>query len=413
MTLRSLAAAHGKALCSFGAMQAMQIILPLLALPWLARILGPKAFGILMYLSLLPPLTSLFMDWGLALGGARSAAKLRGKDEELGKLLGAALSGKLILAFCCVVFFLVATPFLPYGPEYPLAYALAVAAGIARGMNPAWFFQGAGFGLPRMAAYDVAASATALLLVFLFIHEPSDWPRFLFFIALCKGCAYGWLIFGLARQYKARLNFKQGLNILRQTAPFFGAAFSLMFCYNGGQLVLGYFLSAADMGIISAVMKMLRALASLVMPFTQTLFPEICILRELDPAKARRVLRLSLIFTFLGSCAAWIAASVLAPWLIAIALGKEYQAAAHVLRIMLLAAPFMACNNVLSFQILAPFGQEKAQLAVQACCAVISIPLAAALGYLYGLTGGAMLPVCCEIIMSIGFVAAIIKNNIK
>ncbi|MFG6376503.1 MAG: hypothetical protein K1W05_11420, partial [Desulfovibrio sp.] len=56
---------------SFGAIQAAQILLPLLILPWLARILEPEAFGLLMYMCLIPPFVALVMDWGLMTGGAR------------------------------------------------------------------------------------------------------------------------------------------------------------------------------------------------------------------------------------------------------------------------------------------------------------------------------------------------------
>lgn len=388
-------------------MQAMQLVLPLLALPWLARILGPHAFGMLMYLCLLPPLVALLMDWGLSLGGSREAAKLRGKHEELATLLGSVLSGKAILALVCIIFCLCLVPFLPYGVSYPGAYALAVGAGIARGMNPVWFFQGAGYGLPRMAAYDTTASLLSLGLVFYCIRQPDEWPLYLLFIALCKGLAYGIVLWHLVRQYRPRISFPAGIAMLRKTAAFFGSAFSLMFCYNGSQLVLGWFLPAAEMGIVAAVMKMIRALASLLAPVTQTLFPELCIWQRVAPARARSVLRLSLAFTFLGACCAAALAAAAAPWLMETAMGKNYQNAAPVLQIMLMAVPLMACNNVLAIQALAPLGQENAQLVVQSCCACLSLPIAAALGYWGGLHEAAFLPVCCESLMLAGFALAI------
>lgn len=391
-------------------MQAMQMLLPLLALPWLARILGPDAFGILMYLCLLPPLIALFIDWGLALGGCRKAAALRGDDPGLSRLLGAVLSAKMLLILCCVALCLAIGPCLPYAAAYPGAYAMAVTAGIARGMNPAWFFQGTGQGLPRMAAFDIAASSACLAAVFLFIHKAAAWPLYLLFIAACKIMAYGWILFRLISEYRPELSFHAGIGILRQTAPLFGSAFSLMLCYNGGQLILGMFLQAQDMGIIAACMKMLRAFASLVLPFTQTLFPELCLWRRRNMAHARQVLRLSLLCTALAALAAACLAAALTPWLIKIALGPEYATAIPALRIMLIAAPAMILNNVLSCQILVPFEQEKAQLAVQACCALLSMPLAAALAIFGGVSGGAFLPFCCECLMLAGFTAAILKR---
>lgn len=398
------------ALVSFGAIQAMQILLPLLALPWLARVLKPAAFGLLMYMCLIPPLVALFMDWGLTQAGGREAAWRRGRDQDLSDLLSAALSAKLILILVCALLSLLFWPFLPHAAEYPLAYLLAVLTGMARGLSPVWFFQGAGFGMPIMASFDSGASAAVLILVLIFIHEPANWPLYLFFLAVTKSAAYGWLIWRLCQRYKPILQVGAGFKILKKTAPFFGSAISLTLCYNGAQLVLGYFLTAADMGIIVAVSKMLRALASLANPFTQTLFPELCILRLAAPAQARQILRCSLAITVsmvaLAAALAWFAA----PVLIELALGSQFESACAVLRISLLAAPLMACNNALANQVLIPFGQEKTQLKIQASCACLGFPLAAIFGCMWGIDGGAFMPVCLESVIFGGFSAAILRD---
>lgn len=398
---------HCQALCSFGAIQAMQLLLPLLALPWLARILGPDAFGLLMYLCLIPPLVALLVDWGLALGGGRAASKLRGDTEGLSRLLGSVLSARLILFVFCLCICAALFPFLPYVRSHPLAYAAAVLAGMARGSSPAWFFQGIGSGMPLMAAFDVCASCATLLLVVFFIHSPDDWQLYLFFLFATRVLAYGWLTLNLCRKFRPRLTASSGWMQIWQSAPLFVSAFVLMLCYNGSQLILGYYLAAEAMGIIAAVAKMLRAFGSLINPFSQTLFPEICILRRKSPAQTRRILRsslfLSLLAAILGSALVWCSA----PLLIAIALGPQYELAAKVLRIAICAAPVMICNNIISNQILVPFGQERRQYLILACSAFASAPLAAWLGGRWGITGAAALPVCVETLILAGFMLAI------
>lgn len=403
-------AKHGRAFFSFGLIQANQILLPLLALPWLARVLGPDAFGLLMYMCLIPPLVALFMDWGLAPGGGRRAARLRGQNESLGELLGAALVAKLLLGSACVLICAALLPVLPHASDYPLAYAGAVCAGMARGLNPVWFFQGAGFGMPLVAAFDTISSCFALALVFIFIRSPDSWPLYLLFLPLAKGLAYGWLTFGLCRRFRPVFSYRAAKELLRATSALFGASFALMLCYNGGQLVLGAYLSASAMGAIGAANKILRAFASLINPFTQTLFPEICILAQKGARRATVILRWSLALTaicgVLCSALAWLAT----PFLIDLALGAGYGDAALALRIALCAAPLMFVNNALANQILIPFGQELAQMRTLAACAVLTAPLAAGLGYFYGLRGGAFLPVCIEALIAAGFCAAVIKK---
>lgn len=398
---------HGKTLSSFGAMQAMQIVLPLLALPLLARRLGPDAFGLLMFFCLIPPLVALLTDFGLALGGARSAAAARGDHAAIGRLLAAACASRLILLAAVAVLALLLWPLLPYASQYPAAYMLATLAGMARGLNPTWLFQGIACGVSVMALLDVVASLVVLLLVCLCIHTPASWPLYLFFLALCKALAYGCAYHRLRRRYGAALDFRGGISLLKKCAPLCGSAFSLMFAYNGSQIILGFFLPPADMGILGAVNKMLRALGSLINPFTMTLFPEICIWRRNDAARACRALRISLAFTAMGAVLAATLAALTAPWLIRIALGSDYAAAIPALRLALLATPAMACNNVLGQQALVPFGHDKSLLAVQGTAAALGLPLAALQGCFWGLYGGALLPVCMEFIMLIGLITAV------
>ena len=394
--LGRLAAPHLGTFFSFSAIQAAQILLPLAALPWLARVLGPDAFGLLMYMSLLPPLVALVVDWGFPLGGAREAARLRGDRAALAELLGAVFSGKLLLALGCGLAGLVLLPVLPHAAEHPAAYGAALAMGVARGSSPTWFYQGAGFGMKRMAALDVGSSCCALALTFLCVRGPSDWPLYLCFTALCKGAAYGWLSAGLARGFGARLGLARGLAALARTRTLFASSVAATFTISGGQLVLGYFLSAADMGLLVAVSKIVRALVGLANPAIQTLFPELCALRGPRTPRTARLVLIFLAatggFMLLGAGLAWL----LAPLLIRVALGPDYAAAVPVLRLMLLLAPLYACDRVLGAQVLVPLGLERQQNRVQWACALLGLPLAALMAQWFGVTGGALLPVAVE-----------------
>lgn len=410
MKIPPFLARHGKTFLSFGSMQAMQMLLPLLALPWLARKLDPYEFGVLLYLCLIPPLAALFMDCGLGAGGAREATAMRQNPAALASLLGAALAARAMLAALACAICALAYPFLPYAEEYPAAYVMAVLAGVSRGANPTWFFQGAGLGLARMAAFDICASAAILLLTLLFIDEPHNWQLYLLFMALCRGLAYGFITHALWRRYRPHASLRGGLALLGRTMALSASAFAVIAANNGGQIMLGFYLSAADMGIIAACYKMLRALAGLINPCAQTIFPEICIWLRAKPERARIILRYSLALTAPISCLAAALAAYLAPWLIGIALGPDYAGAVSALRIMLIGLPLMACNNVLTYQTLTPYGKEKAQLSVQAACALLSLPLGAILGGFFGLIGGAFLPVCLESICMAGFVAAIWRH---
>lgn len=398
---------------SFGAIQAAQILLPLLALPWLARILGPDAFGLLMYMCLIPPVVALLMDWGLMTGGARMAANCRENAASHGNLLRGVLAAKIILATAALVACFLAWPFVPHAATHPLGWFLAFCAGIARGSSPVWFFQGLGKGMRKMAVWDVAASLAVLLLSVAFIRQSEDWPLYLLFLALCKGLAYLYLVSGLVRKYPGKFKAKAGPRALWRTKTLFIGPLSTTICNSGTQLVMGYWLGAAQIGIISASHKMFRALAGIANPAAQTLFPETCRMASRDCEKAFILLFYSLGLTLalmsLAALLAWFAA----PWLIQIALGSDYEQAVPILRAMLFAAPVMACNQMLASQGLLPFRLEKIQALAQGAAAIASLPLAALLASHYGIAGCAWLPLIIEMIVCQLLCYGLWKNRLK
>ncbi len=394
--LRSLFLPHLATFVSFSAIQAAQLLLPLLALPWLARVLEPEAFGLLMYMSVISVIIGLIMDWGFALGAVRKAAASRGQERALADLLGQVLSAKILLMAGCLLGSLALLPLLPHASAHPGAYGIAVLAGLSRGVNPTWFFQGIGEGMRRMACWDVCSSALVLVLTFVCVHAAVDWPRYLMLTAFCKGLAYLWLTMGLTRRYRISLSLIEGWRALRRTKILFASVLSALIYNNGTQLVLGFFLSPAQMGMLVAADKIVRAVVSVSNPVTQTLFPEICALRGAQSGQAARMLRWSLAGTVLVMLCATALVWLFAPLLVRIALGPAYSGTVPVLRVMAFLVPILACNFVLGTQTLVSFGQEKALTITQAVAGALSLPAAAFLGHYWGLTGGACLPLLVE-----------------
>lgn len=399
-----------RALFSFGSMHIVSLLIPLLAFPWLGRVLKPAHFGLLMYMCLFPPFLTLLVEWGFPLGAARLAARYRGKEKALCELLGKVVTAKLVLSLIAILLSFAFVPFLPYAREWPLAFFMAVIAGIAKAMSPLWFYQGTGQKLPVLACWDMGFSILALIMVFIFIRHPEQWMLYLLFTGLCRLVSNTSLTYLLWKKYPFKINLMGSLSIIRETTALFGALFFSNVYHYCFQLVLGYFLIASEMGIIVALDKMLRALIGLLNPFTQTLFPEVCILRDKNPISAWKILRLTLLATFLASTVAAFIVWILAPWVIHLALGSAYQSAPEILRLMLLSVPPAACSQILGSQVLVPFGFDKIQALVCAWVSVASIPLSAALASWKGMIGGALVPLCVESALCIAFLYFVLKR---
>lgn len=378
---------------SLGAIKVTQMVLPLLAIPWLARILDMRIFGILMYFSILPSIVETVLNWGFNLGAVRDVAFARGGARRQAAILGAVISAKLMLAACCLAGALLLLPLIPYAGEYPGVYLLAILYGVARGFRPLWFYQGIGRDMRHMALWDMLTNIAILGLIVVLIDRPGRWPLYFALNFGCKGLAYAWLIGELARSWPFRLTLKRAWRILRKTRTLFANSLTNMVHAQTSKLVLGYFLLPAEMGIYLAADKIIKAVSDASEPVTQTIYPEVCALRHGDAKTAGQMLFWSFTVTaglmLLAAILLWLTA----PWLIPLALGARYAEAIPVLNIMVAALPIMGMNIVLGPQILVANGHERPYLLSSVLVAAASVPLAMLLPTLFGLAGAAWLNV--------------------
>lgn len=384
-------------------LQGMRLAAPLLIIPWLGRVLDPETFGILMYLSLVPPLVALVLDWGFTLGGAADVARRREDPAFLRLVLGRVTSGRLILACGCLLAAVALGPFIPYASQHVWPFFLAILAGVARGSSPLWFYQGLGTGLEKLALWDALATLLALALTLLFVRSSAMWPWYFAFFAICKITPHIILTLSLWRQYRPVFGLFSGMAALRQYARIFQGAFFLESYPYGAQLTFGFFLTATDVGVVVAVNKILKALAGVGLPIIQTVFPEVCRLHDCNESHARHLLRRCLAIMAGGMGVAAVIGNLWAPELLTVALGTSYTGFGWVLAIMVWAAPLRCVANVLGSLILIPYGHAREQAQVAMLGALLAIPTAAALGWLLQLTGAAWTPVVIELALCAGY----------
>ncbi|MDR3319399.1 MAG: oligosaccharide flippase family protein [Desulfovibrio sp.] len=394
---------------SFNAIQASQILSPLLALPLLARVLGPEAYGLVMYMTVISVTVGQIMDWGFVTGATREAAVCRERPDAQARLLESVLSAKFILAAFCVLLSIVSLPILPHAAEHPGAYTLSVLWGICRGLNPTWFFQGLGHGIRRIALWDVCSSGLVLLLTFIFVRETADWPRYPFFLVLCKGATYAHFTAGLVRQCHVVVEFRVGGEALLRNAILFAGTLSTFLYSHGAQLVLGFFLIPEQMGILVTADKIARGFVWLGNPVFQTLFPEVCAGRFSGRERAMRLVCSTLVGVTAAMLCVCAFVNFTAPWICSLFLGQAYEEAVSVLRVMICFIPIIACNMVLGTQALVAFGHEKTLVVVQTLVGIPSLPVAALLGYKWGLIGGSWFTLLAESAVLLGLIAGTLR----
>ncbi len=382
---------------SFGAIQAAQYLLPLLAFPLLASRIGSEAFGILLYMLNASLIISIVIDWGFVYSGVREIAKKRNEPQSIRLIFSSVLGAKTILAVFSIVAALIAWPCIPYAFEYSYLYWPAIIYGVVLGWNPTWFYQGYGKGMRLMATLDVCSVSLALIATFLLVKSEDDASFYLLSLLCFRTIAYSlqiFLAFKLVEHFG--LNLKYGWKMLLSSSALFISRLASMLYNQVNVVILGFVLSPEHLGLYIVADKLMRGVVSLSNPLTNTLFPEICAKLKENKNNAMHILR----YSFLCTGAAMIVMAgisvCLAPWLMELFTGSKQPEAASALRVMSLTIPVLALNMVLGTQTLVPFGLERQLTVTLLSVGILNLGSISLLSSQFGLAGAQWNPFLVE-----------------
>lgn len=153
--------------------QVARYILPFITIPYLARVLGPSAWGLVAFTQAFAMYISLVAEYGFDLSATREAARSRDDKHRLSELLAGVLGAKLSLALLAVTIALLVQPLITIFREYPLLLWMGLFWALAQAFNMLWYYQG----LERMklvAALDIITKILAVAGILLFIRAPGD-----------------------------------------------------------------------------------------------------------------------------------------------------------------------------------------------------------------------------------------------
>lgn len=386
---------HLPTFIAFGIIQIAQMVLPLLALPYLARVVGPEPFGNILYMLTVSAVVAVCVEWGFAMSAVRDVALQRHNQEGMANAVGGILGAKCMLAVTAAAIAAAGWIVLPLAQQHPFGYALAVANGIILGFSPLWFYQGTGTGVTRVAVFEALSGLFVLLLMLPLVKRPEDWSRYLLLLLLMRMLAYAWLMITPVRLVRGTsLCLKAAMHSIIKATPLFLARLGALGNTHGLTLIMGSILPTDKLALLIASDKIARCVVSLTTPAVQTLFPELCATR--DCLTARRMAHRIALYTGMAMGLAGALLWIAAPLVIGLALGDGYAAAVPLLRVLCLLVPLLAVNASLAAHGFVACGHERALTAVMCIVAVPALAATPALVHAFGVTAGAWLPVCME-----------------
>src|SRR5579859_1643537 len=165
--------------------QACTYALPLLTFPYLAHVLGPAGWGVVVFAQAIGDVIASVVEYGFDISGSRETSRQRDDPQRLSALISGVLGAKSLMAMVCITGALFSRRYTHHvAPSLALFWSSTIW-GVCQGINMLWFFQG----LERMrlaSALEIGGKVMATLSIFLLVHKPDDGWKVM--AAQCVGC---------------------------------------------------------------------------------------------------------------------------------------------------------------------------------------------------------------------------------
>ncbi len=398
------------ALALYG-VQVCRKALPLIIVPFLARILRPAGWGLVAFMQALGDFLVLAIEFGFSFSGTREIARFRDDPPKCGEIMTGVLSAQILLAVGSVLCAIGVAFLIPILHAHPRLVAAGLCYAVAQGFMPLWFFQG----LERMklcAALEVAGKVIGCTCIFLFVRSPADDWKVLGFQALAPGIMS---VLGLALAFRTIPWVRPRLDLLqsafRQSWPMFllRSGESLYSVCNS--FVLGLFVAPVYVGYFAGADKITRAAFGLLIPIRDVLFPRMSHLASSSMDRARQLARSGMVVMAAGGVLLAAVQWVFAPLLIRLLMGPGFEPSVSVMRIEAAYPILVAVTCSLGMQWLVPLGYDKLVCRITLMAGAINLTLATILAPQFAHIGMAWAVISAETFVSVSFLVTVSRTN--
>ena len=393
--------------------QACTYALPLLTFPYLAHVLGPTGWGVVVFAQAIGDVIASIVEYGFDISASRETSRHRDDPARLSELISGVLGAKILLAAVCIAGAIFSRRFTHHvAPSLALFWASTIW-GVCQGINMLWYFQG----LERMklaSALEISGKVMATLSIFVLVHKPEDGWKVM--AAQCVGCvvSHGITVVLAYREVGFRRPTPSSVwSSLRLGGSMFlfRAVQSLSGSVN--RLVLGAVAPLAALGEFAGAERLTRVFQQGMWPVNQALYPRLIKQVETDPRRAMKTVRLSLLL--LGGLGLIFGAMIFftAPLMVRFVLGPDFAESIPVLRVFALWIPMIALSTVVIFQLLLPNHLDSQFNFVNLTAGAVGILTAFWLAPRFGAIGIAWSSVAAQAYTLLAFAVVLVRAKLN
>jgi PST family polysaccharide transporter len=393
--------------------QACTYALPLLTIPYLARVLGPSGWGIVIYAQAIGTVIACVVEYGFDISASRETSLHRTDPGRLSELISGVLGVKSLLSLLCIAGAVFSRRFIREVAPSSELFWWSTIWGVCQGINMLWFFQG----LEQMklaSALEIAGKVFSNLSIFVLVHNPADGWKVM--AAQCIGCvvSHGVTVVLAYRQvgfcWPTLESMKSSLR-LGGSMFLFRAVQGLSGSVN--RLVLGAVAPAAVLGEYAGAERITRVFQQGMWPVNQALYPRLTTQSQHKSADAMKTVRLSLVFLGALGLIFGLTMYLGAPLLVRLILGPAFQHAVPILCVFALWIPLTAMVTLMTFQLLLPNQLDKGFNLVNLTSAIVGIVAAVLLAPKFSAVGIAWSAVIAQGYTVLAFCAVLARAGLN
>lgn len=391
-------------------MQFCRKIVPLVTIPYLARTLGPSGWGTVAFVASFGAFLIALVEYGFNLSASRSIARNRDNKEECSRIVAGVIGTQLLLFVSGIVVAVIASHWIPILRDNPRLLAAGMLFACAASFSPVWFLQGMEK-LRVAAALDISGKLIGLAGVLLVVHSSEDGWKVLAVQALAPGLATAVTLLIMYREIPFRA---PTLSLVREAMlegwPMFLLRSGSSLYSIANVFVLGLVAPAVSVGYFASAEKLYNASIGFLTPIQDSLYPRLSHLTGHSEGEARHLARIGAVLVCLIGLGLWVFLFFGAPILVPLFMGKGFEPAVTVLRILSFIMPFGGLA-VAGTQWLLPLGREKEVNRIIFSGGLLNVAIAFLLASKFGHIGMACSVLVAEVYVGLGMLWLVTRRT--
>lgn len=385
--------------------QICNYVVPLLALPYLTRTLGPDRLGQIGFAQAFIQFFIMVTDFGFDLTAARKISISRDDPVELARLYWTVTAAKSGLAATCATFILILLVFVPALSNDRVVIAIGLLSLVGTVLNPIWLYQGLEK-MPRLAVASFASRVVCLVPLFLFVRTEAHYPiaaATLFSPLLLSGL---WLTAAAHRTGMVpswqRVTWA---DIRAQSTDAFQifSASALTFLYTYANTIVLKFVSGnTAVGYFATADKLVSPVRQLLWPLVQTIYPRVCKLyADGNALQAEGIFRKVVLVAVVFNAGAILAVCLFGDSMILLLFGSEFLPALPVLRVLIILPLVLAIAVILMQLRLLAQGELRSLKRIYGIGAAFHLVQSIWLVWSFGAVGTALSVLLTEVLVTV------------